>query len=303
MVPEFTKAAFGYGKTGGVYKVKSQFGYHLIKVGEQIFNDRELKYNIASVVQTIIPTQETQDTKYDEVTELLSQNREAADLANALQAMPGVTMQTSAPMNINDYLFGNLGSGQTQRDMVKWAFDPSAEVGDVSDEVYRFSDPVRYFDNRYVVVTLKSIVPAGMPTADVLRSQVESVVMNKMKGEKLKSSLSISSLDALASQYNTTVETAADVAASSTFVAGVGSEPEVIGMAFDLASQAVSKPILGESGLFVVEKVRTMEAGAATNIPFLKTSVSTATKSQVGFKIIENMKERANITDKRASFF
>jgi peptidyl-prolyl cis-trans isomerase D len=303
MVPEFTKAAFGYGKTGGVYKVKSQFGYHLIKVGEQIFNDRELKYNIASVVQTIIPTQETQDTKYDEVTELLSQNREAADLANALQAMPDVTMQTSAPMKINDYLFGNLGSGQTQRDMVKWAFDPSAEVGDVSDEVYRFSDPVRYYDNRYVVVTLKSIVPAGMPTADVLRSQVESVVMNKMKGEKLKSSLSVSTLDALAAQYNTTVETATDVAASSTFVAGVGSEPDVIGTAFDLTPQSVSKPILGESGLFVVEKIRTMEAGAATNIPFLKTSVSTATKSQVGFKIIENMKERANITDKRASFF
>ncbi len=217
--------------------------------------------------------------------------------------MPDVTMQTSAPMKINDYLFGNLGSGQTQRDMVKWAFDPSAEVGDVSDEVYRFSDPVRYYDNRYVVVTLKSIVPAGMPTADVLRSQVESVVMNKMKGEKLKSSLSVSTLDALAAQYNTTVETATDVAASSTFVAGVGSEPDVIGTAFDLTPQSVSKPILGESGLFVVEKIRTMEAGAATNIPFLKTSVSTATKSQVGFKIIENMKERANITDKRASFF
>ena len=93
------------------------------------------------------------------------------------------------------------------------------------------------------------------------------------------------------------------VTAASPFVPGVGTEPEVIGTAFDLASQSVSKPILGDSGVFIVEKVRTMEAGEPTNIPFLKTSVSTSTKSQVGFKIIENMKERANITDKRASFF
>jgi len=303
MVPEFAQAAFIYGKTGGIYKVKTQFGYHLIKVGEQIYNNENPKYRFASISQDIIPTQETQDTKYDEVTELISQNREAADLAKALEAYPNVTMQSSAPLKINDYAFGTLGSGQTQRDMVKWVFDVSTEIGDASSDVYRFSDPVRYYDNKYVVLTLKSIVPAGMPTADILRSQVETAVMNQMKGDKLKSSLSVSTLDAVASQYNTTVETATDVTASSPFVPGVGTEPDVIGTAFDLAAQAVSKPIVGSSGVFVIEKVRTMDAGAPSNIPFLKTSVSTSTKSQVGFKIIENMKKRADITDKRASFF
>jgi peptidyl-prolyl cis-trans isomerase D len=303
MVPEFAQAAFVYGKKGGVYKVKTQFGYHLIKVGEQIYSNNDFKYRFASISQDIIPTQETQDTKYDEVTELISNNREAADLAKALEAYPNVTMKTSAPLKINDYAFGQLGSGQTQRDMVKWIFEATTEVGDASSDVFRFSDAVRYFDNKYVVLTLKSIVPAGMPTMDILRSQVETAVMNQMKGEKLKTSLSVTNLDAVATQYNTTVETASNVTAASPFVPGVGTEPLVIGTAFDLATQAVSKPIVGDSGVFVVEKVRTMDAGAATNIPFLKTSVSTATKSQVGFRIIENMKKRADITDKRATFF
>ena len=303
MVPEFAQAAFIYGKKGGVYKVKTQFGYHLIKVGSQKYNDNEPKYNFASVSLDIIPTQETQDTKYDEITELISKNREVEDLTKALEAYPNVRLQSTAPMKINDYTIGTLGNGQTQRDMVKWAFDPTTEIGDVSTDVYRFSDPVRYFDNRYVVLTHNSVVPAGMPTTDVLRSQIETTVLNQMKGEKLKNSLSVGSLADVASQYNTTVETATDVTAASPFVPGVGTEPEVIGTAFDLASQSVSKPILGDSGVFIVEKVRTMDAGEPTNIPFLKTSVSTSTKSQVGFKIIENMKERANITDKRASFF
>ena len=303
MVPEFAQAAFVYGKEGGVYKVKTQFGYHLIKVGDQIYNDTESKYKFASVSLDIIPTQETQDTKYDEITELISQNREVGELTKALESYPNVSLQTTAPLKINDYAIGNLSSGQTQRDMVKWAFDATTEIGDVSTDVYRFSDPVRYYDNKYVVLTLKSIVPAGMPTMDVLRSQIGTTVLNQMKGEKLKNSLSITSLDDVASQYNTTVETATDVTAASPFVPGVGTEPEVIGTAFDLAAQSVSNPIVGDSGVFVVEKVRTMDAGAPTNIPFLKNSVSTATRSQVGFKIIENMKERANITDKRASFF
>ena len=303
MVPEFAKAAFVYGKEGGVYKVKTQYGYHLVKVGDQIYNDNNSKYRFASVSLDIIPTQETQDTKYDEITELISKNREVADLTNALQSYPNVSLQSTGPLKINDYGIGDLGSGQTQRDMVKWAFDATTEIGDVSTDVYRFSDPVRYYDNKYVVLTLKSIVPAGMPTMDILRSQIETTVLNQMKGEKLKNSLSVTSLDEVAAQYNATVETATDVTASSPFVPGVGTEPEVIGTAFDIAAQTVSKPIVGDSGVFIVEKVRTMDAGAPTNIPFLKNSVSTSTRSQVGFKILENMKERANITDKRASFF
>ena len=65
----------------------------------------------------------------------------------------------------------------------------------------------------------------------------------------------------------------------------------------------MSKPIVGESGVFVIEAIRKMDAGAANNIAFLKTNLSTATKSQVSFKILENMKKRAEISDSRAKFF
>lgn len=303
MVPEFAKAAFVYGKKGGLYKVKTQFGVHLIKVGNQKYNDRELKYNFASIGQSIIPTQETQDNKYDEVTELVSQYRESDELRTALESFPDVSLESSAPMKVNDYAFATLGNGNTPRDIIKWLFNPSTEVGDVSDDVFRFSDQVQYFDNKYVVVTLKDIVPAGMPTVDVLRNQVETAVLNQKKGEKLKGSLSVTSLDDIAGQYSTTVETATDVAAAAVFVPGVGNEPEVIGTAFDLAAQSVSKPIVGESGVFLIEPVRKMDAGAPSNIPFLKSSVSTSTRSQVSFKIIENMKKRADISDSRAKFF
>lgn len=298
MVPEFTKACFVYGETGKTYKVRTSYGVHLIKVGKKVYNDRDQDYLFASVSQAITPSEETQNAKYDEVTELIGKNRDA----EALQAA-GVTLTSSAPIKANDFSISGIGSGDQPRNIIKWAFDVSTELGDVANDVYRFTDPVQYYYNKYVVATLKSIQPAGMPSADVLRNQVEAAVINQKKGESLVSSLTVNSLDDLASQYNTTVETATDVTATRAFVPGVGNEPDVIGSAFDLAPTVLSKPIVGSTGVFVLEGVRKMDAGAPTNLPFLKTTLSTSTKSQVAFKILENMKKRAKIVDNRSEFF
>ena len=59
-------------------------------------------------------------------------------------------------------------------------------------------------------------------------------------------------LDALASQFNVEVQEATDISLTSTFVPGAGNEPEVIGTAFALAPQSVSKAIVGNSGVFVL---------------------------------------------------
>jgi len=303
MVPEFTQASFHYGKPGGIYKVKSQYGVHLIKVEEQIFIDREPKYRLATVGQPIVPSQETQDLKNDLVNELITANRDMASLTEALKAYPGVVVETSPAVKINDYALGSLGSGQNPRDIIKWAFNGSTEVGDVAPDVYRFTDPVKYYDNKYVAVGLKEIVPKGMPTASSVRGQIETVVLNQKKGEKLKASLNVSSLADVASQYSVEVQNAPDVSMTNSFIPGMGNEPEVVGTAFELAEQSVSKPIVGNSGVYVVQPISKQEATAPNNIPMLRAGLSTTTQSQVNFKIIENLKKRAKIVDKRSELF
>lgn len=301
--PEFSSVCFLNGDERGVYKIKTQIGVHLVKVGKKIFNNRDLKYRVASVSQPIIPSQETQDTKNDLVTELISANRDMPAFREALANHPDVTIQSTAAFKTNDYTLGTLGSGQAPRDMVKWAFNGSTEVGDVSDDVYRFTDPVKYYDNKYVAVSLKEIIPQGLPSTASARSQVESLVMNKKKGEKLKSSIDIQSLEGVASQYGVEVQNAADVSMTNTFIPGMGNEPEVVGLAFKMQPSTISQAIVGNSGVYVIQPLSTQPAPAANNIPMLRTSVATSTKSQVGFKIIDNLKKRAKITDQRTKFF
>ena len=303
MVPEFAQACFVDGKKGGLYTVTTQFGVHLIEVQNQIYLNREPKYKVASIGLVIKPSQETQDNRYDEVAQIAAEARDINTLREAVSKFPDLSIESSEALDINDYSIGNLGSSQSSREIVKWAFEPTVEPGDVSPEVYRFTDKVNYYDNKYVIVGLKSVNKAGLPPIDAVRSDIEVAVMNAKKGEKLKSSLQISSLEDLASQYNTTVETAADIAMNNRFIPGMGNEPEVIGAAFRLDPQSISQAIVGNSGVYVVQALSQQEAGVPTNIPFLKNSVSTGTKSQVNFMLIDNLKKRAKLQDDRHKFF
>ena len=275
----------------------------MIRIEDQIFNDQEDKYRVATVVRPVVPSQETQDSVYDQVSDIVSNSRSIEELQTALEAYQDVTLTSSEAVKANDFDLGGLGPNQSSRDIITWMYESTTEPGDVSPEVYRYTDNVNYYDNKYVIAALERVNKEGLKAVEDVRAQIETLVLNKKKGEKLASEMNVSSLEDLASQYNVEVQNAADVTIANDFVAGVGSEPEVIAAAFSLTPQSVSKPIVGNSGVFVISPLSVNEAGVANNIPFLKRNISTSTKSQVSFKILQNMKERANIKDNRATFF
>ncbi len=303
MVREFGDVCFITGKEGGLYSVTTEFGVHLIKIEDQIFNNDEDKYRVSTIVQSVIPSQETQDSVYEIVSDIVISSRTIEDLQNALTNIEGVSLQESPPVMKNDFTLGDLGSNQGSRDIIMWMFESDTDSGEISPEVYRFSDQINYYDNKYVIAALDRIIPKGMKPLSDVRAQIEPIVLNRKKGEKFASELNVTSLEAVASQMNTEVQNAVDISLASDFVPGMGSEPKVIGMAFSSAVQSVSKPIVGNSGVYVISPLSVNEASAPNNIPFLKKNISTATKSQVAFKVLENLKENAKIKDNRSTFF
>lgn len=303
-VPEFTTAAFG-GREGGLYTVQTQFGVHLLEVQDHIYNEGDnTKYRVASIGQPVVPSQETQDMMYDKVTEIMAGNKDVNALRTALSAYPEAGMTKSAPLRANDFALGTLGSGQAVRDIIQWAYNPSTEVGEVSADIYRFRDQVNYFDGKYVIAALSTVIPKGMQPASSLRNSISTLVMNKKKAEKFAAGLTgYNSLQEVASSNGVSVETASDVGSKSGTITGIGREQGVLANAFGLPVNSISKPIVGETGVFLVQPISRAEAGPATNLGFVKNNVATATKSQVDFSLIKNMKKRADIKDDRATFF
>jgi peptidyl-prolyl cis-trans isomerase D len=291
-----------YGDFKKLYKARTSYGIHLI---EPISRTRETteRVKIAIISQSIIPSEDTQNAIFEKANEFLAKNR-TLDALNATVAQSGeLTTETSAPLKANDFTVGTLGSGSDARDIVKYAFDPSTDVGAVSASVYSFQDPIELNVTKYVVAGLKSVQDAGMPSVNSIKDQIELLVRNQKKGEVLKGKVSGSDLNSIAGQFDAEVENAKDVTFDATFVPGLGNEPAVIASAFNMNVNSVSQPIVGNSGVYVIKLNDKPAVGTAFNIPQLRKNSSTTAQTQVTARLMQAMKKNAEVEDLRSKFY
>lgn len=303
MVPNFNNAVFVNSKKGGLYKVTTQFGVHLIEVTNKVFENRDPKYKLSLIATPIVPSEDTQNAALDKVSALLSANRSIDAMETALANVPGVSIKTSQPLKQNDFTVGNLGTGEDARNMVKYAFGQNVELGKLSPEIYKYTDKVNYFDKTYVVAGLKEVSPAGLPSVTALKSSIEPLVKSQAKGKKLATMITSKDLSALASQYEGSVETASNVSATAQFVPQLGNEPKVVAAAFDLQPGQVSSPIVGNTGVYVIKSVSKVPGQTTASVPVLRKTANSTARSQVGFRLWDAVKNMFNIEDNRSDFF
>jgi len=302
MVPEFNDVCFLTGKPGGLYITTTQFGVHLIKVGKQTFNNRDNKYKIGSVALPIVPSQNTQDEMYDSVVDLISNKKDVTELKEALASRNDVTTQVSAELEDVSYNVGTLGAENESREIIKWAFNPSTEVGDISPEIYSYSDKVNYYDNKYVIASLESIQPKGLISVANARDKVYTTVLNKKKGEIAAKAIEGKDLSSIAAQYGVTVETA-DVNLASGFVQGIGTEQKVYSLAMAGEPNGPVKTVVGGSGLFAVQTISKTDPGPVVNLPAIRATAQNAARTGVAGGLIQALKDKVEIEDKRSNFF
>lgn len=302
MVKPFNDLIFYEAEEGKLYSVITQFGVHLVEVTGRKYLTNEVGVKVAYIAQSIVPSEDTQNGIYDDVLEFVGQNRTLKQLNEAVGSNPALSIQSTIPLQRNDFSIGTLGSGQTTRDMIRWAF-LDADKGDVAPEVYIYQDAVEFYNNKYVVAALKSINAPGLPKAADIKEQIELEVINKKKGELLKSQMAGKDLSALAANFDVPIDTARSVSFSSSFIPNVGNEPKVIAAAFSLAQNGVSAPVVGNSGVYVIQLTSKTEAGTATNIPQIRRTMASNIRSQVSFRLMETLRENASIKDRRSRFY
>ena len=300
--PALAKAIFYGAREGDILKVKSPQGVHLVKVNNMTYSDSEPEYKVAMISEPIVPSTETQNAMSDVVSELILGNKDMESMRNACAAK-GSPFQSSSPVKENDFTIDALGAGNTSREMIKWAYEEVREIGDISGNIHTYTDPVNYYDSKYVIAALKSVNPKGKQSVESLRTSLQPEVMNIKKAEAFVGGLSVSNLDDLAAEYSTTVETASNASLGSPFIPGLGNEPDVASVAYATADQTVSRPIIGKSGVYVVRPISKSEAGDVINLPSIKSSMSSSMKSQVGFKLMDALKNGAKVEDNRSKFF
>ncbi len=302
MVQPFNDLIFFYADQDTLYTILTQFGLHLVEVTDKKFINNEEGVRLALLSQSIIPSDETQKAVYDEVLQFVRDNRTQESLEQSISERPELSLEKSRPLSINDYSVGNLGAGQSSRDMILWAFN-EAKIGEVSAQIYEYQNRQEYYDDKYVVATLDNIIPKGLPKVDDVKEDIEPLVINKKKGEMLKESMAGKSVEQVAEEFDQLLDTVRSVQFSSSFVPQLGNEPKVLGEAYQLQTDQMTGPIVGNSGVFVVKLLRKSLPSSASNLPELRRNMAAQDRSQVRNNLMQAMKEEADIKDNRSRFY
>jgi peptidyl-prolyl cis-trans isomerase D len=303
MVPAFNKACFLDGQKGGLYTVTTQFGVHLIKIEDIIYNDTDNDFQVAFIRNPITPSDETQNKLEIEMSDLITENRDLSSLLAAIEGREDITVETAGPFTANDYFINGLGTDQTSRDIIKWAFEDNTSAGALSPELYTYSDNINYYDSKYVVAGLESITPAGMPPVQNLRLMLENEVMKMKRGQLIASQISGSDLGSMAAKFEVKVDSVSNATFNTNSLPGLGNEPKVIAAALDMNTGSVSSPIVGNNGVYVIRVKDKRESEAEPNIPFVRSIMNSTARSQSAQKLIQSLKSKAEVKDSRSRFF
>ncbi|NUO01612.1 MAG: peptidylprolyl isomerase [Saprospiraceae bacterium] len=303
LVKPFNDLIFFKAVPGKVYVCETQFGVHLVEVMNKKFINNEQGVKVAYLAEPIVPSQQTQSNIRDKADEMMRSNRTLEALIKAVGQDPSVKLENSPLLGENDFEIQGLTTGSETRELVRWAF--SSDVGDVTPSVYAFRDETSYYDKQFVIAGLKTIQPAGLPTVENIRDEVEEEVINRKKAELIKQRLSGKDLAAAAADFGVPVDTARNMSFFQSFIPNVGNEPAVVGHAFKLNAGQKSDAIRGASGVFVLQVITKGEIVPAQpdQIASVRNRNNLAAGAGIQNTLIAAMKKQASVKDKRAKFF
>jgi len=193
----------------------------------------------------------------------------------------------------------NLPGIDQGRQVVQWAFGEDTKVGDFSR--------IFELDDTFVVATLVEKRDEGIPSLSQIRSQIMSIAREEKKkemiAEEITQAMTNGSLDNVAGQLGLEVAEANDLTFASNNLPGVGPEPKVIGSVFAMSEGTAKGPVIGNSGVFIVEVVRMDEEVVPSDLTANKRRLQDAFRNRVPMDAFEAIKNVADVEDNRAMFF
>jgi len=283
MIPVFRDYSFE-NKTGDMGVVKSQFGFHIIRIDDQ--KNIQKNIQIATFSRKIDPSENTENQIFEKAETFASDLTSGKDI-DELVSGQGLNVRTVLGLKVFDDNISDLGS---QRQIVRWSYEPSAEVGDIR----RFDT-----DNGYAVVLLSAKNKAGLSTKG---QNVRNILLNQKKVDLISSRSTGTTLDEIAQQNNVTKRSSMAVSNASPVFAGVGRFVDIAGVVTGLEENVLTKNIIGKSGVaFATVTKKTLPTDLQNynaNRKNLERFLQAGSP-----EIFEALKENSDIEDNRAVFY
>ncbi len=292
MVKPFNDACFN-GKKGDLQIVETQFGVHLIEVMDK---GKESKRILVSTVErSSSPSSATYQFYYGKASEFAGKNNNK-DLYEKAVKDQGFNKRSADNLRETERNFNGI---ENAREVVRWAY------GAKKEEV----SPVFQIGEKYIVAILTKIKEKGTLPLEEVKEQVEIEAKKQKKAEKFISEFeanmkSATTLEQIAQKMNLQLE----LSSNQSFINGVlgsyGREAGIVGSAFGSKAKVLSKATKGDNAVFVY--VITDFTEAKPSVDKYKSNadnMSNSVRQRVDYEIFEALKDKAEIEDRRATFF
>ena len=294
-VPQEVRDKVFASSVGSYFTVKSTKGYHVVNVTAGPSNKLVL---FTAFERPVTPGNESDREMERLAGEIQFQAQNNSDFYTVVEEL-GENVREATRITISNPTIPGVPDG---KDVAKWLFNDKTRVGDVSDVIN--------LQDRYIVAKCTGIREEGTSDLEDVRSQVTLDYVKQKKAEELTAKMldalkTANNAEELAKALNTDVKLVPAVNMLSAQVTGIGAEPKVAGTILGLKEGERSEPIEGISGVYVVWSTGQVQTGEGSEFDanMIKEALNIRLGQSVGESVVNALRTKGNIVDKRYNFF
>ncbi len=292
-VKPFNNFLFFAGNQGDMKLIKTEFGYHIVKITEAVKNSPSVRYY--SFTRKVEPSSKTDKGYFEQANQFASKFNTPESFNQAFTDNPKFIKRTADAVRKSDYQLSGLDGA---RELVTWAY--KNEAGSIS--------PVFSAGSNYVVAHLVEIRPEGTQSVNNARAQVEPLLRNRKKGAQIAAELAAAgqmntTLESIASKYGLEIKPVPETNFADSYIMGIGVDNALIGNLNAIKENTVSAPIIGNNYVFVVKMLGKTSPAPVADYSNEKSDLARNLAPRVEYGLTDALKKRLKVEDLRYNFF
>ena len=285
MVAPFNDFIFNNSE-GTIGMVETDFGYHVVAVGEQSEAKNAIK--LATVTKQI----ESSDKTMNDIFSKASKFEVAVNKGDFSEKAKEQNLEVR-PVNKIGPMDATIPGIENNRTIVNWAFNDDSKVGDTK----RFSVP-----DGYVIAHLTRKNKKGlMPVADA-SPKVKPILIKEKKAQKIRESLSGQTMEEIAKSKSIGIKPATGISMANPTI-GSSKEPKVVGRGFGTKAGETTSAIDGNEGVYVVKVTAFNPAPKMDSYVNQASQLTSKATPAAPNQVFNALKKKADIVDHRANFY
>lgn len=282
-------------KKGEMKVILSNLGYHIIYLTDETMPVK--KVQVASITREIKPSSQTFNTYFTQASEFAGQNRTKEAFEQTIAAR-GLNKRTAQFIQKMTFTLPGL---ESSREIIRWAFDEKTEKGAISEQVFDTQ-------GKYVVAMLVDRREKGIATLEQVKKYIEPLVKREKKAEQILAKMNTAvgtskDIYALATKFNSKVDTVTMLTFSSNNMPQYGPEPEVIGTLFSYKPNVLSGPVKGDMAVYLIQMDQILEPPATNNYTMVQAQMSSFFRQRIQRDVFSALKEKTEILDNRIFYY